>query len=202
MRDLTRSEYIVPTEREIVARNLWAGARLWSAGMAFLFIAFVFSFYYLRELNIEGQWRPKGTNPPLGFGIAILACIVISAGVLWAGVRVRRTSGPHGAWHLAAGVSLLLGAAGLALICDQFFKAGFRPTGGTYASVFFGWTGFYAATLFGGVFYLETILAKSLRSPAVAAGEIAAGEVEAFSVYWYFLAMVEVLTFILLYIVA
>ena len=55
-------------------RNVWAGVRLWTGGMAFLFVSFLFAFLYLRSLNNDQMWRPKGVNPPVVFGSIVLVC--------------------------------------------------------------------------------------------------------------------------------
>ena len=162
----------------------------------------MFAFYYLRELNLSGQWRPKGVNPPIGFGVVILVLVLLSAAVYWAGFRARRSSGPGSTWHLAAGLSFLLGLAALVVMCVLIPNAGFRPTSGSYASVFFAWIGFYAFVYFGGLYYLETVLAKSLRNHSTAAQVVAGAEAEAFGVFWIFMAAVQVLMFALLFLVA
>lgn len=202
MQNFTRTDYVVPSEAEIIGRNLWAGSRLWAAAMAFLYIAFVFAFYYLRELNILGMWRPKGVDPPLAFGIIILACTVAAAGVYRLAHTVRASRGVGGAWHGLLGLATLLGAVAVALLALEFFKAGFRPTSGAYASVFFGWTAFHAFLLLGGVYYMECTLAKSLRMGTRLSREVSLAEVEAVGVWWYFLTLMGVLTFVLLYLVA
>lgn len=203
MRDsATAAPGAVPGEPELIARNLWAGGRLAAAAMAFVAISFVFAFYYLRELNIEHMWRPSAVQPPLGFGIAILGCMLVSAAVYWVGSR-DSPSGASGLWLPAATVALLLGLATVVIITIELPNAGFRPSDGAYASVFFGWTGFYLIAVLGGVYYLETVWARALRGTGGGVNPvILAGEASAFGVYWYFMALMSVLFFVLLYLVA
>lgn len=203
MKDLSRTDYVVPTEAELQSRNLWAGGRLTAAAMAFLFVSFIFAFYYLRELNIENQWRPDGINPPRGYGIAILVLMLISVGLYWFGSRSITPAGPTSLWRSAATASLLFGLAAFVVMCVEMGKAGFHPTDGAYASVFFGWTIFWAAALFGGVYYLETMVARAWRSAVTGPDPLVlTAEAEAFGVYWYFMAIVTVVAFVLLYLVA
>jgi heme/copper-type cytochrome/quinol oxidase subunit 3 len=203
MRDLTRSDYVVPSEPELQSRNLWAGGRLVTAAMAFVFVSFVFAFYYLRELDIENQWRPKGINPPMGWGIAVLACVLISVAVYWFGSRTVAGTALTTSWRTAATVSLLFGIAGLVVMCVQIPWAGFRPTDGAYASVFFAWTGFLATAVFGGVYYLETLVVRAWRGAETRPDPLVlTAEAEAFGVYWYFIALMTILAFVLLYLVA
>jgi heme/copper-type cytochrome/quinol oxidase subunit 3 len=196
------SAMVAPTESELTARNLWAGGRLASAGMAFVMISFVFAFYYLRELNIEHMWRPKGVHPPLGFGIAILACMLVSAGLYWLAARASHPAGGE-TWLPLAGVALLLGLATIVLIGIEIPKAGFTPSSGAYASVFFGWTGFFGVAVLGGVYYLETMWARAARAGVGGTDPVVlAGESGAFATYWNFMAAMTVLFFVLLYLVA
>ncbi len=131
-----------------------------AAAQAFVAITFVFAFYYLRELNIEHQWRPAGINPPLGFGTRHPRVHAAQRrGLLGRqpGLPVRASR----LWLPAATVALLLGLATVVIIAIEIPNAGFRPSNGAYASVFFGWTGFYLISVLGGVYYLETVWARA-----------------------------------------
>ena len=57
---------ITPTAEDtadLVARDKSTGGRLFIAAEAFLFMGFVFAYLYLRALNNNGMWNPKGENP-------------------------------------------------------------------------------------------------------------------------------------------
>jgi heme/copper-type cytochrome/quinol oxidase subunit 3 len=185
---------------ELLARNLWVGARLWAAAQAFFFVAFLFAFFYLRALNSNGIWRgwPKHTHfhPSWAFGIAILVCVVVSAGLLkLPGI----TASPR--WRFVGLVSLVLGLAAVALQVVEYTSLGFGPTDGGYASVFVGWTGLYALTVLGTMYWITTVIAGSFRRPA-AQTVLQAAEAEAVAFVWVVLAVVEIVAFILLYVVA
>ena len=53
-----RGDMVEPPE--LIARNLYVGARIWAASVAFFFIAFLFAFFYLRALNSNGIWSARG----------------------------------------------------------------------------------------------------------------------------------------------
>lgn len=204
---------------QVMARNLSVGVRLACAALVSFFGAFLFCFLYLREINSHSVWRPSGVKPPVGSGAAIMACIVASAALTGAGVYLLRRRG-EGAWRVAALAAHLLVLAALALQCIQWARLGFGPGSGAYASVFIGWTGFYAGVgLLSALYWRQTTLSSSIRHREERAeGQIVAvagqpggaggfkarmgSEVGAFAFYWYFLACVEVLTFVLLYIIA
>ena len=52
----------------------------------------------------------------------------------------------------------------IALQCVEYTTLGFGPASGAYASVFVGWTGFYALFALGGVYWLETQTASVWRA--------------------------------------
>lgn len=204
---------------ELLDRNIRVGVRLLVAAMVSFFGAFLFSFFYLRELDARSVWHPAAVKVPLGSGIAILACVLASALLTWLGVLALEARGER-AWRPAAAGGHLLALAALAIQCVQWARLGFGPGSGAYASVFIGWTGFYAGVgLLSALYWRQTTLATSIRHRSVSArGQVVSvagepgsergfkarmgGEVRAFAFYWYFLAGVEVVTFVLLYVVA
>ena len=203
---------------ELLARNISTGTRLLCASLFSFFGAFLFAYVYLRERDTSGVWRPHGVNVPLGTGIAILACVLASAAVTALAVTTLRSRG-EAAWRVpVAGAELLLLAA-LGIQCYQWAVLGFGPGSGPWASVFIAWTGFYAGFFLPtAIYWAHTNLASSLRRREQRPGDVVAvadhpteqspfrarlgSEASSRAFYLYFLAGVEVVTFILLYIVA
>ena len=185
-------------------RNLWAGVRLWTGAMAFLFVTFVFAFLYLRELNNNHMWRDKHANPPLAFGSVILVCVIVGVAVYGLAVRSLPARGESG-WRRLAILAVALLAAAFVVQCFEWARPGFGPKDGGWASVFYGWTVFYALALLGGIYWLWTQVAQSLRGPDPTrdggAGTNLA-DIEAVAYFLYFLAIVEIVLFLLLYLVA
>ncbi len=160
---------------ELLGRNLRSAGHLWAATTAFFFVGFVFAFFYLRSLNNAHMWRPKGVNPPLGLGTAIVVCLLASVALTWLGLRERRAAAVGDewaaqfdesrlwAWRVRGLAALGLGLATIVLQCVEYATLGFGPTQGALASVFVGWTGMFVVFEFGAVIWLETLLATSLR---------------------------------------
>jgi len=203
---------------ELLARNITVGVRLFAAALVSFFGAFLFSYFYLRELDTGHVWRPSDVKVPLGTGIAILACILASALLTWIGTRALRMRTER-EWRMAVIPAHLLLIAALAIQCIQWADLKFGPGSGPYASVFIAWTGFYAGVgLLIAIYWRQTTLATSIRHRKAPEGEIVAVagepgsergfkvsmgfEVNSFAFYLYFLACVEVVTFVLLYVVA
>ena len=145
-----------------VERNLAIGSRLWASSLVFFFFAFLFAYFYLRSLNEERLFKPKGVHAPQGWGVAIVICLVLSAALLYLG-GVDQRADRRPAWRLKGLGTLVLGLAAIVLQIIAWASIGFGPTDGGYASVYLGWTGLYTIFLFGTLYWLETCLALSYR---------------------------------------
>jgi heme/copper-type cytochrome/quinol oxidase subunit 3 len=187
----------VPVEPpELQARLVSIGSYLLSAATTFFFVAFLFAFFYLRALNSNGLWG--GPTPghhvpvPTGGGIAVLVCVLVSVALVW--VARRELAGGRTAWWTLTVAALLVGLASVAIQCWQYTDLGFGTEEGGYASVYLGWTGFFAIFSFGAMLWLETIAATARRTATRPAADLAS-----FSVFWTTLGVVQVVAFILLY---
>jgi heme/copper-type cytochrome/quinol oxidase subunit 3 len=203
---------------ELLRRNISVGTHLWAAAYVFFFGSFVFVFFYLRELNSSGLWHPSKIDAPTGTGVVILVCVLASAAVYRLGMRELQ-AGREDTWRRAATVTLVLVLAALAVQCIQWATLSFGPGGNGFASVFVAWTGFYVGVgILGAIYMLVTTLVTSHRARRQAPGRVvahagAAGAGDAgaaaltavgaqsFAVIWYLLALVQVVTFVLLYLV-
>jgi heme/copper-type cytochrome/quinol oxidase subunit 3 len=207
---------------EQLARNLNSAGHLLASATAFFFLAFVFAYFYLRSLNNAGLWHPKHVDPSQTLGALVMVAGVLTAVLVRWGLVDHRAE-RRSAWRVKGAVALAFGIAAIVLQVVEWTTVGFGPADGGYASVFVGWTGFYVVFLVGALFWLETVLATSIRYRGWASGQrtVAPGEasgdperlgedirdpvslvragLEALSFYWGFLAGVGVLAWILLY---
>jgi heme/copper-type cytochrome/quinol oxidase subunit 3 len=143
------------------------------------------------------MWRPNQLKAPLGWGLAIMAAVVVSAGLV-AYARSDFARGKEGAVRAALAGGLLVGLAAVVLQVIEYTQLSFGPTDGGYASVFVGWTGLYAATALGVMLWLEIVLASLLRNGYGAPGSTHS-DLDAVGFYWSFVAGLGVLTFVFLY---
>ena len=60
-------------------RAMWVGARQLCGAAAFFFMAFVFAYFYLRSLDTHKDWKIGSVNAPIGFGVAIVVALLLSA---------------------------------------------------------------------------------------------------------------------------
>jgi heme/copper-type cytochrome/quinol oxidase subunit 3 len=183
---------------ELLVDNVRSGSRIFAAGEAFFFMAFLFAFFYLRALNSNGIWRgwPHHLpHPSLAFGIVILLCVLGASAAALAGSYVRPA-----VWRPALIAALGLSLAAVALQAAQFSSLGFGPTDGGYASVFVGWTGTFTLFLLGVAYWMTTVLTGSWA--ANTGSPLRSANVEACAFVLLVLAGVEFAAFILLYVVA
>ena len=84
---------------EILSRNLSSAGYLLAGATAFFFVSFLFAYFYLRSLNSAGLWKPKGVDASVAWGSVVMACVVVSAGLIRWGLidhrAVRRSAWPQ-----------------------------------------------------------------------------------------------------------
>ncbi|HEX4520231.1 MAG TPA: hypothetical protein VH063_11685 [Gaiellaceae bacterium] len=172
----------------LVGRNLTVAGQLIAGSTAFFFLAFVFAYVYLRSVDKASLWRPHGVTAPVGHGTIVMALVVAAA----IAVRIARRGGGariRGLWS-----GLVFGIVALLVQIAEWALIGFGPADGGYASVFVGWTGFYAAFLVLALVWVEIQLATAVRNrDAEPVG------LDATSFYLSFLAGIGVVTWIVLF---
>ena len=204
---------------ELLGRNLSVGAYLLAGGTAFFFLCFLFAFFYLRSLNNAGMWKPKGVDASVAWGTVVVALYVASALLVRLG-HADHVAERQSQWRQKGALALALGIAGLVVQVIGWSHQGFGPADGGFASVYFGWTAFLFLFVFGTMYWLETVLATSIRyrktvgepAPGHASGDphrtahdiedplsLVLPQLRALSFYWTFLAGIAVLAWVLLY---
>jgi heme/copper-type cytochrome/quinol oxidase subunit 3 len=196
-----------PEEARTVAANLHTGSRLFASAMVFVFVSFVFAFFYLKTVNSNGDFHPAHVNPQQGYGIAILVCVLAAAGVLEL-ARRQLATGAESAWRSGAIAALAVALIVVVLQVIEYANLPFHTVAGGYASVFWGWTLAFLLFWLGAAYWIETLVAQTLRRssrPAEGDGRVtsdvlgpsAAGCV----VVLYTLAGAQVVSYVLLYLI-
>jgi heme/copper-type cytochrome/quinol oxidase subunit 3 len=194
--------HVAPEARSL---NLRLGARLFVAADAFVFLAFLFAYLYLRALNQHGQWRPPHTSPSLALGLVTLVAVLGSAAAFVAALRALRAGRPQN-WRAGARLSLALILVALVVQGWQLFDPGFSPYhAGAFGSVFIGFTATFFAHLLGATYWLETIVASSGlfhrdRAGVAQPSLLYEPAASAYGTFALFLAGVEIVAFVLIYI--
>jgi heme/copper-type cytochrome/quinol oxidase subunit 3 len=184
-------------------RAMWVGARQLCGAAAFFFMAFVFAYFYLRSLDTHKDWKIGSVNPPIGFGVAILVALLLSAAAL----RMAATQSERRVAVGAGALVLVLLAVVLQVI--EWTTLGFGPSSGGYASVYVGWTAFYSVFALLSAYWIETQVATAWRrrregvlvTPAEVLTDAMVEEasLEACSFFWTFYVALGVVLFVLLY---
>lgn len=189
---------------EILASNVSVGARLLASVVAFFFMAFVFAFFYLRALNTAHSFREPHVTPPVGWGVAILACVIVSSAVFTL-ARTHLGDGTATAWRTGALLAFILALAAVVLQIIEYYNLSFGATSGGLASVFTGFTATFGLFWLGAVYWIETLWAQSLRgetsSDISSPSRLLRPSADGCVVYLAIMVVVELFAFILLYLV-
>jgi hypothetical protein len=194
-----------PEDPAILAANVNVGVRLLTSAVTFIFVAFVFAFFYLKALNSNGDWRIH-INPSQGYGIATLACVLAATALFEVGRRALAREG-WGLWRPTVALGLVLAVAATVGVALQLTSTPFPVTNGGYASVFYGFTSVFLAFWLGAVYWLETLLAGSLRG-ITATEEVGGSPLQVLGpsamacvVYMTVMAAIEIVAYVLLYLI-
>ncbi|MDQ6836050.1 MAG: cytochrome c oxidase subunit 3 [Actinomycetota bacterium] len=191
--------------RQLTA-NLSVGARLTASATAFVFMSFLFAFLYLRTVDSNGLWRPKHVSPVQSWGIAVLVLTVLSAVALDL-ARRSIVAGLSPRWRTLSLLALALGTLVVVAQGLEYATITFKTADGGWAAVFWGWTVVQLAFWLGALYWLETLVAQTLRRPpaaprlGTAGNELLRPSADACAVFLYTLAIVAVIAYVLLYLV-
>jgi heme/copper-type cytochrome/quinol oxidase subunit 3 len=196
---------------EAALNAAWTGSRLAIGGLAFLFGAFAFAYFYLRSLNSAGRWADTGYHSPsMLLGTIIMLAVVTSAGVHYVGLQQIK-AGHKKTWQICGLIALILGLGAVTVQIIELIYLPFPPGSSGYASVFTGFYPVLIVLLLAGVIWLETLLARSRFIPAISFVEQPPTTAEVYSVQrfqanlsafttvWNFLALMALLFWLLFY---
>ncbi len=197
---------------EAALNAAWTGSRFAVGSLSFLYAAFAFAYFYLRSINSSGRWHGSGYHPPqMGYGVAILALVVVSAVVQYVALQ-RIKAGAKSAWQAGALVALVLGLVAVALQIVQLLNLPFQPGSSGFSSVF---TGFYPVMLvswLAAMIWLEILIMRVrplstiffVEQPPTYAEAFAVqrfqSSLSAFTLIWNYLAIVTIIFFLLFYV--
>jgi heme/copper-type cytochrome/quinol oxidase subunit 3 len=191
----------------------WTGSRLAIGGLAFLFGAFVFAYFYLRSVNSEGRWHGPGYHPPsLIWGTVIMILVLVSAGVHYIGLQQIK-AGHKRLWQIAGLAALAMGLVAVALQISELFYLPFWPGSSGFSSVFVGFYPVFLTLVLAAMVWLETLLARSRFIPDISfveqpptyeqafAVQRFQASLSSFALIWNFLAAMALLFWFLFYVI-
>ncbi len=195
-------------ERASARGAYWSGSRLFVALSAMMFGSGAFAYFYLHSLNSSGLWRSPGQRPSDFISIPVLALTIGGAALFWWYTRLMMRGQANSAdWRVATGVAAgaFLLAAGLQLW--GMTRTGFYPGSSGFASCYVAIMPVFAVYCLGTAYWLETLLARSLRVRWVVSAEgpgvdspertMFVGSALGAKVFVAFVALVSVVVFVL-----
>jgi heme/copper-type cytochrome/quinol oxidase subunit 3 len=196
---------------EAAINAAWTGARLAVGGLTFLFGGFAFAYFYLRSINSDGRWEGSGyVAPSMATGTVIMLLVLASAGVQYV-VLQRIKAGRKKTWQAGGAVALCLGLAAVGLQIAELLSLPFQPGSSGFSSVFTGFYPVFLTIVFVAMLWLESLLMRSRRIPAISFIEQPPTYAEAFAVQrfqaslsgftvvWNYLAIISVVFWFLFY---
>ena len=190
----------------------WWGARVAIAMTITLFGGIMFAYFYLRSLNSHGLWDPHGQTASTLLGSEILALVLLSAILVnFGGSRLRKGSTID--WQVASIAALAMGLFAAGFQIWELTRLNFYPGAFGYAGVYVAFGPVYAAVLIGAMYWLETLIARAMRSKAELASDGGVGvsrlpkaenfmsNLEGFTYYWNAMALMSILLFVLFYVI-
>jgi cytochrome c oxidase subunit III len=201
MSSLNQMASVIPY-RPPRARNdatAWLGMVIFLASWTMMFAALFFAYAMLRSRAVT--WPPAGT-PALPFWLATVntAVLAASSAALQSALASARR-GRTGWIAKAVWIALILGASFLGLQCLLWagvWRAGLRPEGGPYPSVFYALTVFHALHVLvglGGLSWLAVHAARSAYSPGRHLG------LRLWTGFWHFVGAIWLLLYATLFVI-
>ncbi len=215
MSEITEERPVVDEEQlyhEAGLGSIWWGSRVAIAMTITLFGGIIFAYFYLRSLNSHGLWDPHGETASTLMGTLILALVLFSAILAnYGGMRLRK--GLTMDWQVASITALGAGVLAAGLQIWELTRLNFYPGAFGYAGVYVAFAPVYALVLFGAMYWLETLVARSFRSAAALAADGGVGvsrqpkaenfraNLEGFVYFWNAMALMSILFFVLFYVI-
>jgi uncharacterized membrane protein YhhN len=159
---LTETPEEIAFELRAAEGSMWTGSRLVVGIAVFALASLAFAYFYLRSSNNAELWRPGNVTAPVGTGAAIFA-ITAASGVLAIFGKRRLQKGQRIDWQVAGWTVVLGGLIAMGLQIWELTQLSFYPGSSGYASCFIGWASMNIAMLVGATYWIETLLARSLR---------------------------------------
>jgi heme/copper-type cytochrome/quinol oxidase subunit 3 len=190
---------------------LWTGSRLVIGAVAFIFASLAFAYFYLRSANNEDLWRPHDVTASTNIGAAIFV-LTLAAGALLTFGNFRLLRGSRLDWAVAGWTVVFGGLLIVGLQIWELTRLPFFPGSSGYASCFIAWAGMNSALVLGATYWIETLLARSIRlhralveegggTSALPAERLFRANAEGCTLFWQFVAFVGTFFWLLFYVI-
>jgi cytochrome c oxidase subunit III len=171
------------------------GILLFIISEAMLFGSFFTAYFFIRVVQGEA-WPPEPFHFPINVALMNTLILVSSSFTMhYALHSIKR--GNRTGLQVGLVTTFLMGAVFLGTQVNEYFKAGFAISDGSFASVFYGLTGLHGAHVFIGLTLLSIANIRTLRghfNPDAHMG------VEVTGIYWHFVDIMWIIVFSTVYV--
>jgi heme/copper-type cytochrome/quinol oxidase subunit 3 len=153
-------------ERTSIRGAYWTGSRLFVALSAMLFGSAVFTYFYLKSLDNDTLWRAPGQRESGFVSIPVLAMVLVGAALFWFYTwswQAGRSRTNSADWRVACGIATVLFLAAAITQLASMTNTGWAPGSSGFASVYVATMPLFAIYCLAAAYWLETLLARSLR---------------------------------------
>ena len=178
----------------------WLGMIIFLASWAMMFAALFFAYGIVR---LRAQVWPPPELPalPLRLPLVNTGLLALSSVALELGLGAVRAARPPRTSGLLVAAAFALGVGFLALqalVWRDLLAAGLRPATGTYASVFYGLTGFHGLHVLVGLVALAWLCARAFAGTYTPARNLT---LRLWVMYWHFVGAVWAVVFVTVFLV-
>lgn len=134
----TESHHLPPA---LVAKQQRRAVLFFILGDAVFFACLIFTYLYLRAMNVNGGWLPAGSGTAQTWLTWLIAGITITSAVIYRGAEMSIRAGQRSRFLSAGLLGMILVVISAALIIYQSRTWPILMSDGSYASVFVVMTG-------------------------------------------------------------
>ncbi|MEI7779439.1 MAG: cytochrome c oxidase subunit 3 [Actinomycetes bacterium] len=157
----TQSHHLPP---EQVADQQRKAVKYFIIGDAVFFACLIFTYFYLRALNISGGWIPSGGKTAASWQVWLIGGLTVASALTYRYALSRLSGGDRVAYATGALGSTILAIVGLAFSIYQLATLPILMSDGSYASVFIAMAAVQALHLLVLVFIGIAVWNRALQS--------------------------------------
>lgn len=157
-------------------------------------IALLFAYFYLKTLNENNMWLPKGMPvPPASQGFILAGILIVSSLVYrWGDKGIRK--GNQKQLKAGVAIALILWVVELIYQIILWEQINFHPGDGGFASAFYALAGYHTFHLFLGLFLGVGIFNRILKGRYNMGDSI---DIELMGYFWYWVTLAAIIMAVL-----
>jgi cytochrome c oxidase subunit 3 len=171
------------------------GILLFIVSEAMLFGSFFTAYFFIRAVQ-NVSWPPEPFHFPVSVAFMNTLILVSSSFTMHYALHSIKNGNRVGL-QVGLATTFLMGVVFLGTQINEYFKAGFAITDGSFASVFYGLTGLHGAHVFVGLTLLAISNIRTMRGHFTPEAHMG---VECTGIYWHFVDVMWIIVFSTVYV--